>query len=110
MEHFNAILFHKSGPANKKHTNQPFNIRSTCFVSIWYYIIKKSTLTNSFTVDQFIGGWSITTGKFENNVLILIVSLFMSEMTLFFILKTTMERLFENKILHLRLKIVVLII
>jgi hypothetical protein len=23
MEHFNGILFHKSGPANKQHTNQP---------------------------------------------------------------------------------------
>jgi hypothetical protein len=22
MEHFNGILFHKSGPANKQHTNQ----------------------------------------------------------------------------------------
>ena len=22
-EHFNGILFHKSGPANKQHTNQP---------------------------------------------------------------------------------------
>ena len=25
MEHFNSILFHKSGPANKQHTNQPTN-------------------------------------------------------------------------------------
>ena len=25
MEHFNGILFHKSGPANKQHTNQPTN-------------------------------------------------------------------------------------
>ena len=24
MEHFNSILFHKSGPANKQHTNQSF--------------------------------------------------------------------------------------
>ena len=23
MEHFNSILFHKSEPANKQHTNQP---------------------------------------------------------------------------------------
>jgi hypothetical protein len=23
MEHFNCILFHKSGPVNKQHTNQP---------------------------------------------------------------------------------------
>ena len=23
MEHFNGILFQKSGPANKQHTNQP---------------------------------------------------------------------------------------
>ena len=23
LEHFNSILFHKSGPANKQHTNQP---------------------------------------------------------------------------------------
>ena len=23
MEHFNGILFHKSGPANEQHTNQP---------------------------------------------------------------------------------------
>jgi hypothetical protein len=26
MEHFNGILFHKSGPANKQHTNQQSNI------------------------------------------------------------------------------------
>jgi hypothetical protein len=25
MEHFNGILFHKSGPANKQHTNQSKN-------------------------------------------------------------------------------------
>ena len=25
MEHVNGILFHKSGPANKPHTNQPTN-------------------------------------------------------------------------------------
>ena len=25
MEHFNGILFHKSEPANKQHTNQSFN-------------------------------------------------------------------------------------
>ena len=25
MEHFNGILFHKSGPANKQHTNQSIN-------------------------------------------------------------------------------------
>ena len=25
MEHFNGILFHKSGPANKKHTNHSSN-------------------------------------------------------------------------------------
>ena len=25
IEHFNGILFHKSGPANKQHTNQPTN-------------------------------------------------------------------------------------
>ena len=25
MEHFNDILFNKSGPANKQHTNQPTN-------------------------------------------------------------------------------------
>ena len=25
MEHFNSILFHKSGPANKHHINQSFN-------------------------------------------------------------------------------------
>ena len=28
MEHFNGILFHKSGPANKQHTNQPNLIKS----------------------------------------------------------------------------------
>jgi hypothetical protein len=26
MEHFNDILFHMSGPANKQYTNQPMNI------------------------------------------------------------------------------------
>ena len=26
MEHFNGILFHKSEPANKQHTNQPIYI------------------------------------------------------------------------------------
>ena len=26
MEHFYGILFHKSGLANKQHTNQPINI------------------------------------------------------------------------------------
>ena len=26
MEHFNSILFHESGPANKQHTCQPTNI------------------------------------------------------------------------------------
>ena len=25
MEHFNGIVFHKSEPANKQHTNQPTN-------------------------------------------------------------------------------------
>ena len=25
MEHFNSTLFHKSGPANKQHINQPTN-------------------------------------------------------------------------------------
>jgi hypothetical protein len=25
MEHYNGILFHKSGPANKQHTNQSIN-------------------------------------------------------------------------------------
>jgi hypothetical protein len=25
LEHFNSILFHKSGPANKQHTNQSIN-------------------------------------------------------------------------------------
>jgi hypothetical protein len=28
MEHFNGILFHKSGPANKQHTNQPTPVKS----------------------------------------------------------------------------------
>ena len=37
MEHFNDILFHKSGPANKQHTNQPskhesMNIHELCQV------------------------------------------------------------------------------
>ena len=27
MEHLNGILFHKSGPANKQHTNQSINLR-----------------------------------------------------------------------------------
>jgi len=29
MEHFNGILFHKSRPANKQHTNQPTNLVET---------------------------------------------------------------------------------
>ena len=28
MEHFNKILFHKSGPANKQHTNQSITLES----------------------------------------------------------------------------------
>ena len=27
MEHFNGMLFRKSGPGNKQHTNQPTNMR-----------------------------------------------------------------------------------
>ena len=31
MEHFDGILFHKSGLANKQHTNQPTNCYSSVF-------------------------------------------------------------------------------
>ena len=27
IEHFNGILYHKSGPVNKQHTNQPVQAR-----------------------------------------------------------------------------------
>ena len=42
MEHFNGTLFHKSGPANKQHTNQPtnqptFNVR-LYFIDIDYEV------------------------------------------------------------------------
>jgi hypothetical protein len=32
MEHFNNILFHKSGPANKQHTYQSFMNKDSCIL------------------------------------------------------------------------------
>ena len=40
MEHFNGILFHKSGPANKQHTNQPTEIPLADILSHVYDIFK----------------------------------------------------------------------
>jgi hypothetical protein len=31
MEHFNGTLFHKSGPANKQHTNQSIKLQDSVF-------------------------------------------------------------------------------
>jgi hypothetical protein len=40
MEHFNGILFHKSGPAKKQYTNQPTKTQCLLFT----YRIKSEDL------------------------------------------------------------------
>ena len=42
MEHFNAILFHKSGPTNKQHTNQltPYKFRKFKKKKSKYYLLQ----------------------------------------------------------------------
>ena len=35
MEHLNGILFHKFGPANKQHTNQPIYELIPIWVITW---------------------------------------------------------------------------
>ena len=36
MEHLNDILFHKSGPANKQHTNQSIIINRASELDWWW--------------------------------------------------------------------------
>jgi hypothetical protein len=60
MEHFNGILFQKSGPANKQHTNQPTNQPDPLSTNIvgWSDI---DDGTNKQNLILFIGGnatWS----------------------------------------------------
>ena len=40
MEYLNGILFHKSGPDNKQHTNQPIGIWKFIIIIIIITIIK----------------------------------------------------------------------
>ena len=37
MEHFNGILFQKSGPANKQHSNQSINQGENCYEIVESY-------------------------------------------------------------------------
>ena len=51
MEHFNSILFHKTEPANKQHTNQSINLRLSFPKDLFSVglpvIILKALLTSS---------------------------------------------------------------
>ena len=58
MEHFNGILFHKSGTANKQHTNKPtHNTVANLGVNVRSFE-KKAILTNmSITIEANIKKW-----------------------------------------------------
>jgi hypothetical protein len=49
MEHFNGILFHKSGLANKQHTNRP-----TMISLIWIKTNRKLRLEDIFNIANYM--------------------------------------------------------
>ena len=56
MEHFSSIIFHKSGPVDKQHTNQSINVNSVTFTiegSIKIFRFPTRMLScNVFVLDQ----------------------------------------------------------
>ena len=52
MEHFNDILFRKSGPANKQHTNQPKMIYLTKLNSIGLTLVLRDFIFKYMNINK----------------------------------------------------------